>query len=88
MTEQVRSGTNAQIALNRDRQRELYGAPLGDRVRGLTTAASLWAASAVGMCAGAGLFVLGTLGSLLLLAVLHLLHRSPLARSEDDPDTP
>lgn len=59
-----------------------------DRVRGLTTAASLWAASAVGMCAGAGLFVLGTLASLLLLAVLHLLPRSPLARSEHDADDP
>ncbi len=57
-----------------------------DRVRGLTTAASLWAASAVGMCAGAGLFVLGTLAALLLLAVLHLLHRTPLARTEP-PDT-
>jgi transcriptional regulator with XRE-family HTH domain len=29
---------SAEIALNRERQRELYGAPLGDRVRRLTTA--------------------------------------------------
>lgn len=28
--------SSARIAINRERQRELYGAPLGDRVRGLT----------------------------------------------------
>jgi hypothetical protein len=28
----------SQMAVNRERQRELYGAPLGDRVRGLTSA--------------------------------------------------
>jgi transcriptional regulator with XRE-family HTH domain len=31
-------GTGAQLAVNRERQRELYGAPLGDRVRTLTSA--------------------------------------------------
>lgn len=31
-------GSTARIAANRERQRELYGAPLGDRVRALTTA--------------------------------------------------
>ncbi|WP_252436076.1 helix-turn-helix domain-containing protein [Pseudonocardia humida] len=34
----VTGGTAGRIAANRERQRELYGAPLGDRVRALTAA--------------------------------------------------
>ncbi len=57
--------------------------PQGEnRVRGLTTAASIWAASAVGMCAGAGLYVLGTGATLILLLVLHTLQR--VAETPDD----
>ncbi len=37
MTEIVGEALGARLALNRERQRELYGAPLGDRVRRLTT---------------------------------------------------
>lgn len=33
----VADALGAQLALNRERQRELYGTPLGDRVRSLTT---------------------------------------------------
>jgi transcriptional regulator with XRE-family HTH domain len=37
MTELVGEALTARLALNRERQRELYGIPLGDRVRRLTT---------------------------------------------------
>ena len=46
-----------------------------DRVRGLTTAAGLWAAAAIGMGIGAGLIALGTVGALVTLAVLLGLRR-------------
>jgi putative Mg2+ transporter-C (MgtC) family protein len=42
-------------------------------VRGLTTAASLWAVAAIGMTAGAGLMVLALAGTVLVLAALWLL---------------
>ncbi|MFC4945509.1 XRE family transcriptional regulator [Pseudonocardia sp. GCM10023141] len=38
MTPTVTISPGARIAVNRERQRELYGAPLGDRVRSLTAA--------------------------------------------------
>jgi putative Mg2+ transporter-C (MgtC) family protein len=44
-------------------------------VRGLTTAASLWAVAAVGMAAGAGLYVLALFGSVLVLVALWLMDR-------------
>lgn len=46
-----------------------------DRVRGLTTAAGLWAAAAIGMGIGAGLVALGTVGALITLGVLLGLRR-------------
>ena len=46
-----------------------------DRVRGLTTAAGLWAAAAIGMGIGSGLILVGTAGALLTLAVLLGLRR-------------
>jgi len=42
-------------------------------IRGLTTAASLWAVAAIGMAAGAGLLALALVGTLLILVVLALL---------------
>jgi uncharacterized membrane protein YhiD involved in acid resistance len=45
------------------------------RVRGLTTAASLWSVAAIGTAAGTGLYVLAVLGTLLILVVLSLLDR-------------
>jgi putative Mg2+ transporter-C (MgtC) family protein len=44
-------------------------------IRGLTTAASLWSVAAIGMAAGAGLYVLAVLGTALVLVVLSLLDR-------------
>ena len=45
------------------------------RVRGLTTAASLWSVAAIGTAAGTGLYVLAMLGTVLILVVLSLLDR-------------
>lgn len=44
-------------------------------IRGLTTAASLWAVAAIGMAAGAGMLVVAVIGTILALAVLSLLDR-------------
>jgi putative Mg2+ transporter-C (MgtC) family protein len=44
-------------------------------VRGLTTAASLWAVAAIGMAAGAGLLIMAAVGTVLILVVLALLDR-------------
>lgn len=62
-------------------------------VRGLTTAASLWAVAAVGMAAGAGLYVLAFVGSALVLVALWLMDRLAdrarqagiLPQEEDEP---
>jgi putative Mg2+ transporter-C (MgtC) family protein len=42
-------------------------------IRGLTTAASLWAVAAIGMAAGAGLLAMAVIGAALILVVLSLL---------------
>ncbi len=47
----------------------------GGTVRGLTTAASLWAVAAVGMAAGAGLFVLATVSAVLVIVALEIFDR-------------
>lgn len=44
-------------------------------IRGLTTAASLWAVAAIGTAAGAGLLVMALVGTALILVVLSLLDR-------------
>jgi len=46
-----------------------------DRVRGMTTAAGLWAAAAIGMGIGSGLVLLGTVGTLITLSVFLGLRR-------------
>ena len=47
----------------------------GGTVRGLTTAASLWAVAGVGMAAGAGLYVVAVLSSILVVVALELFQR-------------
>jgi putative Mg2+ transporter-C (MgtC) family protein len=47
----------------------------GGTVRGLTTAASLWAVAAVGMAAGAGLFVIAAVSAVLVIVALELFQR-------------
>lgn len=44
-------------------------------IRGLTTAASLWSVAAIGTAAGAGLYVVAGVGTVLILIVLSLLDR-------------
>jgi putative Mg2+ transporter-C (MgtC) family protein len=62
-------------------------------VRGLTTAASLWAVAAVGMAAGAGLYVIAVGGAVLVVVTLELLDRIEKqlrrrqGRAEGDTDT-
>jgi putative Mg2+ transporter-C (MgtC) family protein len=58
-------------------------------IRGLTTAASLWATSAVGMAAGAGEFVIGAVGTTVILvslwpinAIADRLHGTSLAETQ------
>ena len=45
------------------------------QIRGLTTAASLWAVAGIGMAAGAGLFVTAGVGTFLMLITLSVLDR-------------
>ena len=42
----------------------------GDRVQGLTTAAGIWVAAAIGMLIGSGFFVIGLFGTILSLVTL------------------
>lgn len=44
-------------------------------IRGLTTAASLWAVAAIGTAAGAGLLLMAVIGTVLILVVLAVLDR-------------
>jgi putative Mg2+ transporter-C (MgtC) family protein len=47
----------------------------GGTVRGLTTAASLWAVAGVGMAAGAGMYVLALASSVLVIVALEIFQR-------------
>ena len=70
----------------------------GGTVRGLTTAASLWSVAAVGMAAGAGLYVVATIGALLVIIGLEVFQRIegvvkrrldiPPRRRPTDPEEP
>lgn len=44
-------------------------------IRGLTTAASLWSVAAIGTAAGAGLYFVALVGTVLILVVLSILDR-------------
>lgn len=46
-------------------------------VAGLTTAASIWAVAAVGIAVGAGLYLVATVATLLITAVLFIPHHYP-----------
>jgi len=47
----------------------------GGTIRGLTTAASLWAVAAVGMATGAGLFVVAAVSTILVIVALEIFQR-------------
>lgn len=59
----------------------------GGKVRGLTTAASLWTVAAVGMAAGAGMWVVAVGGTILALVGLEIFDRlqTRLERRSSDP---
>jgi len=46
-----------------------------DVVQGLTTAAGIWATSAIGLCFGTGMFILGTAASIMMILVQHVFRR-------------
>ena len=55
----------------------------GNLVRGLTTAATLWLATVIGLCFGGGQLALGTIGTGIAAAALRLLSRiEPRLRRE------
>jgi putative Mg2+ transporter-C (MgtC) family protein len=47
----------------------------GVTVRGLTTATSIWVTAAIGVATGAGMYILSTVATALVLVILHLLPR-------------
>jgi putative Mg2+ transporter-C (MgtC) family protein len=53
----------------------IFVAPSGDRVRGLTTAASIWATAAMGIAAGLAHYLLAAGATLILVVVLRVLER-------------
>ena len=48
---------------------------IGGDVRGLTTAASIWLTAAVGMAAGAGLYIMSGITTIPAVALMHFLTR-------------
>lgn len=54
----------------------------GDRVTGLTTAASLWAISGIGLAVGCGFFSAGFMSTLIVLGTLYILRKIPINREE------
>lgn len=47
----------------------------GSLVRGITTAAGIWATSAIGMAIGSGLYVIGIVATVLVLVVQFIMHK-------------
>lgn len=47
----------------------------GLNVRGLTTAASIWAIAAIGVAVGAGMYILSAVGTVLTVIILHFIPR-------------
>ena len=47
----------------------------GDSVQGLTTAAGVWVTAAIGLSVGAGMYILGGIGTLMVLMVQYFMHK-------------
>ncbi len=58
----------------------------GASVRGLTTAATIWVVAAVGMAAGFGYFILGSICTALVLVMLIALRRIEIDRFREPDD--
>ncbi|MPZ99482.1 MAG: hypothetical protein GEU80_09145 [Dehalococcoidia bacterium] len=56
----------------------------GWAVRGLTTAAAIWASAAFGLAAGAGMFILAIGGALIVTAALAFIPHGDLAYEEEE----
>ncbi len=56
----------------------------GGVVRGLTTAAGIWMSAALGVAAGAGMYIFALVGALIATAILGLLPRSVELQDEDN----
>lgn len=51
----------------------------GNSIRGLTTAAGIWATSAIGMAIGAGMYWAGLITTVIMMVAQVVLHRFPVA---------
>ena len=51
----------------------------GNSIRGLTTAAGIWATSAIGMAIGAGMYWMGLITTVIMMVAQVVLHRFPVA---------
>ena len=51
----------------------------GNAIRGLTTAAGLWATAGIGLAAGAGMYLIAILATVILTAIQVLMHRFTLS---------
>jgi putative Mg2+ transporter-C (MgtC) family protein len=58
----------------------------GNRVRGLTTAASIWVTAAVGIAVGLERYVLAAGSTLLILVILHIVGRMEIQRGDGGGD--
>jgi len=50
----------------------------GDSVHGLTTAAGVWVTAAIGLSVGTGMYILGAVGTLMILLVQYFMHKGLL----------
>jgi putative Mg2+ transporter-C (MgtC) family protein len=57
-----------------------------ERVKGLTTAASIWVTAAVGIAVGLERYLLAVGSTILILVILHLMHRFETPHHDDDGD--
>ena len=49
----------------------------GNSIKGLTTAAGIWATAAIGMCIGSGMYYLGIFGTVIIMLLQYIMHRFP-----------
>ena len=57
-----------------------------DRVKGLTTAASIWVTAAIGIAVGLERYLLAAGSTMLILVILHLMHRFETPHRHDGDD--
>lgn len=49
----------------------------GNSIKGLTTAAGIWATAAIGMAIGSGMYYLGVFGTVIIMVLQYVMHRFP-----------